>query len=351
MTNQLKNLYLYHILKSGSIKIDENYSFLHASIIHLVNEIDVGAKSAESFAMDLLETINNSNTFLKVDRVCLSLIQPKSYTLKIFSSANTSRLKDNIMPTAYSCLVRGNSSLMVTKRSDMRIYSNIADIVKTYDDKPIQRSLKFLQTMGVKSGIAIPLTEFGLQSGILFLNSADIGGFNNLNSQDYATLCLIKIAVNNVLYKYVYHHSAQDQRLINIMQNITVNNVFDIEDFKSVLKKIATERFGDDFKLTFNNNSIIDHRILFNFLPLVYLIMRSLEVAQTRSVVVETNLVTEAGQPNLVINLRGCKLDFNTLAYLETLGFLPNQNIRLLGDQLSFINSVEIVPDGVDYST
>lgn len=60
----------------------------------------------------------------------------------------------------------------------------------------------FLKEMGVKSGLTIPLSISNLSSGFIFLNSAKIGAFDKLNSEDYSVLCLIKLLSLSCLSKF-----------------------------------------------------------------------------------------------------------------------------------------------------
>lgn len=353
MSNQTKNLYGYHILNANKCHLDKDYSYLHTQLGHLANKVDMGQIAFDDFTKNALDAINKSNAFVQCDRICLSLIHPNSKTIKVFSSANSSNLKENKMAKNYSCMVRERSSIMSTLKSDMRIYADINDIIKSYEGKPTQRSLRYLAEMGVRSGVTIPLSEFGLHSGLLFLNSAEVGAFNDLRPEDYTILCLLKIIANNILFRKVHSIASMDQLLVEIMKDLEESNFFQADRFAETLKQVISQRFDGHFNLSVKFSKDIPE-ILFNDLPLCYLIARTLEVSLLKAQVdisINVSYVSGPSSNHLRFDCDGVDLTPSQSKLIQSMSFLPGQKFEFGNKKVSFINDVDLVVENLDYST
>lgn len=348
-----KNLYAYNALKSNRCTLNQQESLLHSCIIHLDNEIDIDKISIQDFASQLLGIITASEGFRRIDRVCIAMTHSLSSTLKIVSSANSFRLSENTMTGNYSCIVSGKSSLTKIKKTNMRVYSNIDDILSSYGDRNVQRSLKNLKKMGVKSGITIPLTASGMHSGLLFLNSSEQGAFDDLNDQDYSTLCLIKMVSNNVLHRSINNAPGVDHHLWEIMNDFKVSNIYSHEDFQRCMTKILQEKFNQSgaHRIT---TKVGDVKPLFNFLPLCYIISKALEASDyfRRNDVLSLEIGLEKNSDGHIFEFRinNFHMDPRKISHLQLMTILPGQNIRLNGDSLSILNQVDLALDGIDYS-
>jgi len=235
----------------------------------------------------------------------------------------------------------------------MRIYSDIDHIVERYQDRPVQRSLKKLQSMGIKSGITIPLSQFGLHSGILFLNSIEVGAFDHLQDADYSTICLMKMAANNLLYRFIYNSTGVDNHLMQLLEGFSVQNVFDPSEFQSCMNHITQEKFSNkpSCEIDFDSNA---PKILFNFLPIVYLLVRSLEMGnyffENSKLSISIRAIKNGDGYDLKFIIPKLSLDLKKLAYLETLNFLPDQSLQLTSEGLVLVNKVDPALGNVDYS-
>lgn len=225
------NIYAFNALKSSKLNLDEDYSFLSSLLIGLEHQIDTGHLSSSDYATALLKAINNTDAFFTLDRVCLVYAEPLSSRLSVVTSAQSESMAENNMASGYSCYVSEESSLFSIKKSAARIYNNIDDILKTYSGTKPQRSIKRLANMGVKSGITIPLGQFGFFSGILFLNSIQEGHFKNFKDGDYAILSLIKLISSNMLYRHLHGGISVDKYIFEKVKEQRFDNIFNFEKF------------------------------------------------------------------------------------------------------------------------
>lgn len=247
MQNELrnKNIYAFNILKASRVDFSKNYSFLFSTLLNVESELEFGSVSPAGFAENLMTAINHSEAFPQVDRVCLVVAFPGASRLSVLSSHNSERLSSNSMDPNYFCYVSPDSSIFKTKKTDVRIYSNIENIVRVYDGSPVQRSLALLQKMGVKSGLTVPLSISNLVSGFLFLNSVKEGQFSKLNNEDWSALCLLKLVALSCLNKSLFGAHGIDSTLTETLFEAKHHgNTFSSEEFKALLSFAFTKRFN-----------------------------------------------------------------------------------------------------------
>jgi hypothetical protein len=355
MTNKIKNIYAYNALMSARCELDQNYSFLLSTFLHIINEIDFGTQKIDKFSDNVLRAFHASNVFKHIDRVCLVVTHPIEGKLRVVSSCNSDRLKNNVMGLSYSCFVSSQSSLMRTNKTDVRIYSDINEIIKQYQGKPIQRSLNFLSQMGVKSGVTIPLNISGLFSGLLFLNSADVGAFDVLNDEDYAVLCLLKLIGESTLQRYLFALSGLDFQISKSLETLKTGNFFDINICKLMLTKVIEERYAiKNFQVTLERKGS-DKEFFLSLKPKIYLLMKALEFGyfvkhQNELQIVFDLQEVDENNGKLEVKIMNYNLKHTQMAFMDTLNLVSNQQVRQEAGNLIFVFDVELAPDGVDYS-
>lgn len=344
-----QNIYAYNILKAAKINLDQNYSFLFSTLLHLESELEYGTLPADRFSEKLLTIINQSESFPKVDRVCLSVTHPGSSRIAVLSSHNSERLRENNLLPNYSCFVSPSSSIFATKKTNVRIYSNIDEIVKIYAGKPIQRSLKRLQLMGVKSGLTIPLSVSNLVSGFLFLNSTEEGKFSTLKAEDYSTLCLIKLVAMSCLNKALFGVNGLDSRLGNILASAhQTSNKFSSDVFRALLMDVLETRFNKEIDVTVNNT--VETSFLYALNPAVYTIVKAIECRDSVPAAIEIDIskVNHGEEQYIELTFRSGAFSFDQLAELKSLKLFANQEIGLSGEDFFMLSPFET--SEMDYS-
>ena len=345
-----QNIYAYNILQSTRTNLDQNYSYLFSTLLHLESEMEYGNMAANQFAENLVMTINQSQAFRQIDRACLAITHPGCSKITALSSYNTNRLGKNQMSTSYNCFVSTNSSIFKTKKSNIRTYCNIDDIVSSYAGKPTQRSLRLLKEMGVKSGITIPLSISNLVSGFLFLNSAQEATFSNLKAEDYSTLCLIKLVGLSCLNKTLFGVNGVDSRIGNVLASASqVSNSFTVDPFKSILGAALESRFKKKVKLEIQNR--VQSKFFYATSPTVYIIIKVIECLEKcpDELQIELTEKSEDGKDHIELRIAKASIDYQQLASLQDFMLFSNQKIGVSGGDF-FLMTPKDTSETVDYS-
>jgi hypothetical protein len=174
--------------------------------------------------------------------------------------------------------VSKKSSILKTETSNVRIYSDIDDIISKYKDgDPVQRSLRFLKEMGLKSGLTIPLPISDFVSGFLFLNSVYPGTFDELQPEDYSTLCLLKMVATSVVSKSLVKRSGLDSEFSASFNQVTeLANTFSSVELKSMLEKVLSEKYEKTISVDIKGHTKIS--LFYSLKPMVYLLVKTFEL-------------------------------------------------------------------------
>jgi hypothetical protein len=102
----------------------------------------------------------------------------------------------------YSCYVSRTSSLNSIEKGSVRVYNDIDIIVDEFIEqgKPVQKSLHYLQKMGIKSGLTMKLESRAL-NGFLFLNSDEVDYFSDTEKECSTYLNLLEMIVSEFFNK------------------------------------------------------------------------------------------------------------------------------------------------------
>lgn len=279
-TLKSKNFYAYNAISAARLNFSPNYSYLITKLIQIEQDLALGVQVIDNLSKNILSIINHSDAFPNIDRVCLSLTYPGSSRISVLSSYNNENLANNRMDPGYSCYVSSDSSIFKTKQTHIRIYSDIEEIIKLYDEKPVQRSLGLLQKMGIKSGITLPLGITPMISAFLFMNSASIGAFNYLNKEDYACLSLLKLVTTNVLNRLFLGDYGIDGQIGKYLhEQKQLKNTFDDKTFIELLKNAIQLKFKRTIDIEFTNK--VNKSFLYAYNPLIYAIIKILSFCET----------------------------------------------------------------------
>jgi hypothetical protein len=349
--SKIKNIYGFTALKSSKMTLDKNYSYLVSQLISIEHEVDKQSIDIKDYASRILSVVNSVNCFFNIDRVCLVYTQPLSCKLSVLSSANLDESDENIMATGYSCYVSEYSSLFKIENSSIRIYDDIDDILKTYQNKSIQRSLFRLSKMGIKSGITIPLGNFGFFSGILFLNSKKKAAFTQFQDEDYSVLSMLKLISSNILYRNLHRGISVDSYLLRKIEENRLPNIFDINLFKSVFVSLFKNRFKN-FEMKITEKDFDDTRILYNPNSLIYFLFRLFEYDDTWRIssLVHIEISFLKDQQELEIRIKDMVVPFERLAFFDELGIFMSESLKIENNSIVMRFKVEINELNVNYS-
>jgi hypothetical protein len=350
-----KNIFAYNILKATKCQLDENYSYLHSLLLHLENQFTFNENHLDTFSKSVMDAINLSKAFFPVDRVCLTLTYPQGTRIRALSVANSERVSNNIMPANYSCFVSKKSSILKTETSNVRIFSDIDEIIKRYKDgDPVQRSLRLLKEMGLKSGITIPLPVSDFVSGFLFINSVYAGTFDELQPEDYSTLCLLKMVASSVLNKSLVKRSGLDSELSASFNEVTeTSNIFSPSELKTVLEKVFTDKY--EKKITVDIKSFTKIPLFYSMKPMVYLLVKAFEsngfFFKTDRAEIEIGLKQVQDIVNLETTVKDLTLTDKQLKSLQALKLFSEHNVGQENGYLSLKIEAEVVQNPkFDYS-
>ena len=350
-----KNIFAYNILKATKCQLDENYSYLHSLLLHLENQFTFNENHLDSFSKSVMDAINLSKAFFPVDRVCLTLTYPQGTRIRALSVANSERVSSNIMPANYSCFVSKKSSILKTETSNVRIFSDIDEIIKRYKDgDPVQRSLRLLKEMGLKSGITIPLPISDFVSGFLFINSVYPGTFDELQPEDYSTLCLLKMVASSVLNKSLVKRSGLDSELSASFNEVTeTSNIFSPTELKTVLEKVLSEKYEKN--ITVDIKSFTKIPLFYSMKPMVYLLVKAFELNgfffKTDKVEIEIGLKQVGDVVFLETMIKNLSLTDKQLSTLQALKLFSEHNVDQQNGCLSLRTEAEVVQNPkFDYS-
>ena len=354
-TLKVKNIYAYNILKATKCDFSKENSYLHSLLLNVESDLNHHESSVEQFSPALMNAINSSHAFFKVDRVCLVLTYPTGTKLRAISVANSDKITNNLMPPNYSCFVSNNSSILRTPTSNIRLFSNIDDIINKYEvNHPVQRSLGYLKTMGLKSGIAIPLPVSSLVSGMLFLNSVEVGAFDQLQDENYSTLCLIKLIAQSTLNRTISAIGGIDAPLASLINFLGIDsNIFSVDSFEKTLGMILKQKFEKNINLKINDqtNSIF----FYSSKPILYTITKALQegksLYQNDDLEIILNLEKEADANTLSITLKNILLSEKQISHIQSLKLFSEIDVSILNGSLVLKSPVELNQSKeIDYS-
>jgi hypothetical protein len=350
-----KNIFVYNMLQASKCKLDENYSYLHSLLLHLENQYVFSENHLENFSKSVMDAINLSNAFFPLDRVCLTLTYPKGTRIRALSVANSKRVANNLMPPNYSCFVSKKSSILKTENSNVRIYSDIDDIISRYKEgDPVQRSLRLLKEMGLKSGLTIPLPISDFVSGFLFLNSVYPGTFDELQPEDYSTLCLLKMVATSVLNKSLVKRSGLDSELSTSFNEFTeASNTFSPVDLKSMLERVLSHKYEKTISVDIKSYTKIS--LFYSMKPMVYLLVKTFELNgfffKHNHVEIDIGLKQVGEVVYLETVIKNLNLSDRQLESLQNLKFFSEHEASQDNDHLYLRTEAELIKNPkFDYS-
>jgi hypothetical protein len=255
----MSSLYLYNALRGSKGEQGENDDLYYLTrILNFRNEFQLGRFPDEEFSERLLEVIQKHPSFKDISRVCVSIAFPLSNKIGVLSSATTN--EENLMDSNYSCYVSRTTSLNSIEKGSVRVYDNIDEIIDKYieEGKPVQRSLHYLNKMGVKSGLTVKLETRAL-NGYLFINSNTPGYFKDVPKNCATYLNLLELVVSEYFNQKTedfyavsnietYLHKFPSSKLLSNAHLYGEEGLFEISKFISYYME-------DTVNLTINDNT------------------------------------------------------------------------------------------------
>jgi hypothetical protein len=182
-----KSIYKINFIKSLKYKFDDSDTWLSAQLSNIAQDL-IQKSNAVEFADKLASVLRGHPRYGKIDRVCLAQTFAPTNELSVLSSWCSMQTGRNLMPQNYRCFVDPNGSLLQLKNGQMRVYGNSDDIIAAYhaEQRPVQRSMRYINDMGFKSGLCIPIYFHDAMRGLFFMNSMQEGFFDTPCDEDYA---------------------------------------------------------------------------------------------------------------------------------------------------------------------
>lgn len=370
MTLSNQNIYAYNALNANLVQINDSESYLCANLMHLSHRLRLGACKVEDFAKELIAVVNSSNAFYQLDRVCLSIVYKGANCLKAISTHNTNRIGENNMQAGYYCYTSSQSSLLSTRRTNCRSFGNIDTIIDSYQDKPVQRSLRYLKEMGLKSGLAIPLDDFGIVRGLLFLNTKEVGQFNYSRESDYFIISLLELIAESFVRSYLGDYQLPNNRELELLFSEKSHQYLDIPKVERLVNRLLNRPLTDasKYKLNFTfefkpedesesesqfeSEKIIQKTFMDNetlsYILYKLLLLRTNQGNQCYQA--DVNYKVEDDQVYLNITLPEFTELESTSQALDSLRILPSMSYRFAENQLHILLKVDTAQKEVDYS-
>lgn len=184
----------YDILSHSENRAPKDRPSLSDSYTELIKKLSLCAprigSGEESFGEVLFEVLSRDILFSQIDRICLAERVLGSNQLLILDCFLNPECGENKMKPGYSCYVDPQSSLFKMENGQFRVYSDQLSIIESYakDEKPLQRSIRKIFSMGMQGGLAIPLSYKKTPYAFIFLNSRSASVFKDLQIEDYLVL-------------------------------------------------------------------------------------------------------------------------------------------------------------------
>jgi hypothetical protein len=139
------------------------------------------------------------------------------------------------MQKDYSCFVDSQGSLFQMQSSGIRIYEDANKVAQSFASlkKPVQRSIHRIASMGLKSGICLPLFQIDRIIGYVFINGTESPS-SDLRDSDYCILSYFSAAATVALMdsglSSEAYHALAEQHLPSY-----VGEIFSEADFEKIL--------------------------------------------------------------------------------------------------------------------
>lgn len=184
----------YDIIKQTQSRGSQDQPYLSDSYTDLIKRLCLCAprigNGEESFGAVMFEVLSKDILFSQIDRICLAERVLGSNQLLILDCFLNPECGENKMKPGYSCYVDPNSSLFKMENGQFRVYTDQLSIIDSYakDEKPLQRSIRKIFSMGMQGGLAIPLSFRKSPYAFVFLNTRSSTLFKDLQIEDYLVL-------------------------------------------------------------------------------------------------------------------------------------------------------------------
>ena len=353
MTLSNQNIYAYNALNANMVHLNDSESFLCASLMHLGHRLKLEVCNVEDFAKELMAVINSTSAFYQLDRVCLSMVYKGANCLQAISTHNSSRVGENIMKPGYFCFTSSKSSLLSTRRTNCRSFGNIDFIVGAYQNKPVQRSLSYLKEMGLKSGLAIPLGDFGPVRGLLFLNTANSGDFSYSQESDYFIISLIGLIAENFMRSYMDRFSLPTRSELDYLFSPKAEQFINPDRVETNVNSLLVQSLYKQLKLELDvldvpSEVFMDNGILAYTLYRVLLLNKKISNFSLYKVTMQYEV--QHGKSFLNLMLPDFFNEKIQIEELDALKIMPGLTFDQANTTLKIQIEVDVAKNGIDYS-
>lgn len=357
MTLSNQNIYAYNALNANMVQINDSESYLSASLMHLGHRLKLQVCGVDEFAKELMAIINSTQAFYELDRVCLSMVYKGANCLQAISTHNSNRVGKNTMGPGYYCFTSSQSSLLSTRKTNCRSFGNIETIVNSYQDRPVQRSLSYLQDMGLVSGIAIPLGDFGAVRGLLFLNTKNRGDFGYSNESDYFIISLIGLIAENFFRAHLEGLDLPNKKELEILFSGKADQFLSTDKMETIVNALLAQSSLNSLKFVFeseensldkNNKFFMDNDIL--AYTIFKILLSNKELSKLSLYKATMNIEKQNDQRLLNLELPNFSTEQLDGLDLNALKILPAISFDLIGTTLNIRVELDRSQQGLDYS-
>ena len=353
MTLSNQNIYAYNALNANMVQINESESYLCASLMHLGHRLKLGVCGVEEFAKELMAVVNSTQAFYKLDRVCLSMVYKGANCLQAISTHNSNRIGENIMGPGYYCFTSAKSSLLSTRKTNCRSYGNIQIIVDAFQGRPVQRSLSYLKDMGLVSGLAIPLGDFGGVRGLLFLNTKNSDDFSYSRESDYFIISLIALIAENFFRHHLESFDLPSPKELDILFSGLTDQFLNLDKTETIVNTLLAQsslnKLKFEFEIQENSKSFfMDNDLLGYTIYKVLISNKALSNLNLYKAIM--SFERHEDQTFLKLELPDFATELVDTLDFSSLKILPAVSFDFIDTTLNIKVELDRVEEGIDYS-
>lgn len=238
-------LYQNILLRSRSATFQADDTHTLGELVNLEHQLN-NKVTARGIANDILKKLQQHPHFKHVARVCIATLVDHSNQLRVLDSAMDDAGENKMMP-GYSCFVDAGGSLFQLADGQMRILREVSLVINAFakQGKPLQRSVRYIDEMGFKSGICLPLVHLGELRGYLFLNAREPLYFHLARPQDFLLYSLLVQIGQRVLHMACpFEPTSLPPALASLAR--WTGEAFEVQSFEDHLTQLLRKRHNCD---------------------------------------------------------------------------------------------------------
>ncbi len=307
--------------------------FLAKFAILAIQSVNGGV--GRTLAQSILNLCGQHEKLKVVDRVAIVRRLGMTNQIRLEQSASSDRVPSDSMTPGYSCFVRETSSLFQIQPGSVRVFGDIEAIKEAFNAEraPRQRSIQRISSMGLTSGLCIPVFGSGDVIGFIFLNSKAPHAFNLGHMEKWFCGLLETFTIS--LFKASGFLSFQYLALAKANRTLNVGKRFSLDTLR---RDLVETKLGWDFNAVVVSGEVSEH-VLFNPGSLSY------TIAQLSKAVFETPKISiRSTDKHLFVSLQFG----SSMKILETLFEAIKLEALLLGIEIDRSHNSYLLKQNID---